>query len=132
MRAIKRIVVHCSDSPDSQDIGAKEITQWHLARGFATIGYHAVVRRDGTIEIGRPEDQIGAHVEGHNSDSLGVCIVGRKDFSPAQMLAVITLVRSWMRKYGIAPQAVLGHYELDTHGKTCPNLQMIAFRKSIA
>ncbi len=130
-RQIKRLVVHCSDSPDTMDIGKKEITEWHKQRGFDTIGYHAVCRRDGTIETGRPEETIGAHVQGHNSDSLGVCVVGRKDFSPAQMLALITLLRGWMRKYNIAPQNVLGHYELDK-GKSCPNLKMSEVRKSIA
>lgn len=131
MRKISRICVHCSDSPDTQDIGLKEITAWHVARGFKTAGYHAIVRRSGAIEIGRPESEIGAHVQGHNADTLGVCVVGRKDFTPAQMIALITLVRSWMRKYGIPVERVLGHYELDK-GKTCPNLPMPAVRKSLA
>lgn len=129
-RPIRTIVVHCSDSPDTQDIGLKEITAWHKARGFDTVGYHAICRRDGTIEVGRPEETIGAHAKGHNADSLGVCVVGRRDFSPAQMLALITLLRSWMRKYKLEPQDVKGHYELD-NGKTCPNLELEAVRKSL-
>jgi len=129
-RKISRVVIHCSDSPDTMDIGKAEITEWHKQRGFDTIGYHAVCRRDGSIEIGRPEDAVGAHVKGHNADSLGVCVVGRKDFTPAQMIALITLVRSWMRKYNITAQNVLGHYELDK-GKSCPNLNLNSLREAI-
>jgi len=131
LRQIRRIVIHCSDSADSQDIGRDEITAWHRARGFATIGYHSCIRRSGAIEIGRPESEIGAHVQGHNADTLGVCVVGRKDFTPAQMLALVTLVRSWMRKYNIPADKVLGHYELDS-GKSCPNLKMSDVRKALA
>ncbi len=131
-RKITRIVVHCSDSPDSMDIGVKEIRKWHVQdNGWSDVGYHAVCRRDGTIEIGRPEEQAGAHVAGHNVDSLAVCLVGRKDFSPAQMLALVTLVRSWMRKYNITAQNVLGHTELDPK-KSCPNLPLNAVRKAVA
>lgn len=130
MRTINEIIIHCSDSPDTRDIGVKEITEWHIARGFKTVGYHAVVRRNGSIEIGRPEEEVGAHVEGHNATSLGVCLVGQKDFSPAQMIALFTLVRSWMRKYNIPYANVKGHYEYQP-GKTCPNLDCNAIRKAL-
>jgi len=131
MRPVHTLIIHCSDSPDTQDIGRKEITAWHKARGFKTIGYHAVIRRDGSIETGRPEEEMGAHVEGHNTGSLGVCVVGRKDFSPAQMLALITLVRSWMRKYKLGAQDVKGHYEFNS-GKSCPNMDANAIRKAVS
>jgi len=61
------------------DIGAKKIRQWHKLRGWSDIGYHYVIRRDGRIELGRPIEQVGAHVKGHNSDSIGVCMVGGLD-----------------------------------------------------
>lgn len=130
-RNINLLVVHCSDSPDDRDIGAKEITEWHKARGWSTIGYHAVIRRDGTVELGRPEDVVGAHVEGHNANSLGVCVVGRKNFDHRQMLALMTLLKRWMNKYSIPVISVLGHYELNP-GKTCPNMDMQALRKALA
>lgn len=73
---VKFIIVHCSATPPGMDVGVKEIRQWHLARGFKDIGYHYVVRRDGTIEEGRPLGQPGAHCKGRNYCSVGVCYVG--------------------------------------------------------
>lgn len=70
------IVIHCSATKPSQDIGVKEITEWHVAKGWAGIGYHFVIRRDGQIELGRPLEDVGAHVQGHNSTSVGICMVG--------------------------------------------------------
>lgn len=52
------------------------IRGWHLDRGFADIGYHKVIRRDGTIENGRDTHLIGAHARGKNRDSLGICLEG--------------------------------------------------------
>jgi len=78
------IVVHCSATRPSQDIGRREIEEWHIARGFAAIGYHFVIRRNGSLELGRPMQDIGAHVEGFNAVSVGVCLVGglAEDGSP--------------------------------------------------
>ena len=70
------IAVHCSATKANQDIGVIEINQMHLKRGFACIGYHFVIRRDGTIERGRPVNTVGAHVEGYNSVSIGICMIG--------------------------------------------------------
>lgn len=56
--------------------GVETIHTWHKNQGWSGIGYHFVVRKDGTIERGRPEDKVGAHVSGHNSDSIGICFEG--------------------------------------------------------
>ena len=71
------IAVHCSATRPSMDVGVKEIDQWHRARGFSGgVGYHYVIRRDGTLEHGRAEAAVGAHVEGYNHNSVGVCLGG--------------------------------------------------------
>lgn len=70
------IVVHCSATRPTLDVGRREIREWHVAKGWADIGYHAVIRRNGRVEFGRHFDEIGAHVAGHNSTTLGVCLVG--------------------------------------------------------
>lgn len=70
------IVVHCSATRPSLDIGRDTIREWHIAKGWADIGYAAVIRRDGTIQFGRGFDEIGAHVAGFNSRSVGICLVG--------------------------------------------------------
>ena len=62
----KYIVVHCSQTRPSQKIGAKEIDRWHRERGWLKIGYARVIKRDGTIEQGRADDELQAHVKNYN------------------------------------------------------------------
>lgn len=135
MRTLKKIIIHCSDSDDSLDIGRKEIDEWHRQRGFLSesgisIGYHYVVRRNGRIEIGRPISEVGAHCKGHNSDSIGVCWIGRKAPDNKQKTELFKLVKSLMVTYNIPVDKVFGHYEFDS-GKTCPNLDMIKVRAEL-
>lgn len=75
-RAISEIIVHCSATAEGKDYTVEDIKRWHIARGFATIGYHYVVYRDGTIHEGRSIDTAGAHCTGHNAHSIGVCYIG--------------------------------------------------------
>lgn len=79
MRDINSIIIHCSATPPSLDIGADEIRTWHKAKGWNDIGYHFVIRRDGTLEPGRPVALAGAHARGHNKDSIGICYIGGID-----------------------------------------------------
>jgi N-acetylmuramoyl-L-alanine amidase len=120
------IVVHCAATPASMDIGAKEIDRWHRTQGWLKIGYHFVIRRDGTIEKGREVDDVGAHVAGYNNLSLGICLVGglkedkktpEDNFTPDQKTALWGLLCELMEKYPVA--AVVGHRDLNPH-KECP------------
>lgn len=70
------IVVHCSATRPQQNIGRDIIREWHIAKGWADIGYHAIIKRNGLIEFGRPFDDVGAHVAGYNGTSVGVCLIG--------------------------------------------------------
>ena len=79
MRQITLIVVHCSAVRPDQTSSAKQIDEWHKDRGFNSIGYHYVIRRDGTIEPGRPEWMVGTHCVNHNAHSIGVCYEGGLD-----------------------------------------------------
>lgn len=72
------IVVHCS-ATGTQNFGAADIDKWHRKQGWACIGYHYVIRRDGTVEEGREEDVVGAHVAGFNENSIGICMIGGVD-----------------------------------------------------
>lgn len=78
------IVVHGSWTPPSFNGGVEEIRKWHLERDppFDDIGYHFVIRRDGTIEEGRDVELMGAHVRGYNANSIGICMMGGKDVNP--------------------------------------------------
>ena len=75
-RRIDRIIIHCSAVRPDQTSSAKQIDAWHRARGWKMIGYHYVIRRDGTIEKGRAEEMVGAHTKGYNRNSIAICYEG--------------------------------------------------------
>ena len=79
MRTINKIIIHCSATKEGNKISAATIDRWHKDRGWRCIGYHYVVRIDGSIEYGRPVQDIGAHVKGRNKHSIGVCYIGGLD-----------------------------------------------------
>ncbi|WP_233860999.1 N-acetylmuramoyl-L-alanine amidase [Tenacibaculum piscium] len=79
MRKIKHIVVHCSATKEGKSFTAKDIDSWHKKRGWSGIGYHYVILLDGTIEKGRPDWKIGAHVKEANRNSIGVVYIGGLD-----------------------------------------------------
>lgn len=77
MREIDEITIHCSATKANQDIGIDDIRRWHVEQnGWADVGYHFFIRRDGTTETGRPVEIPGAHVAGHNKRSIAVCMAG--------------------------------------------------------
>ena len=79
MRQINHIVIHCSANKEGDDKSFEDIKAVHLKRGFRDIGYHYLILLDGTVVKGRPDEKIGAHVKGANSDSIGICYVGGLD-----------------------------------------------------
>ena len=83
MRGITKIVWHCSGTKDGRPVTLEALIAAHKARGFRTIGYHWVIEPDGKIIKGRPESEVGAHVEGHNHDSIGICLIGSERFTQA-------------------------------------------------
>ena len=96
---IKFLIVHCSDTPNENNIDASFIHQMHLNNGWDGIGYHKVILRSGVIENGRPEFWIGAHVKGKNDVSLGVCLIGRNKFTEKQFFSLENVLRSWRKSY---------------------------------
>ena len=119
---INYLVVHCSDTDNNDNIGAKEIHQLHLSFGWDGIGYHKIIKRNGLIEIGRPEFWIGAHVFQHNLESLGVCLIGKDKFTKNQFNSLKIILKDWKVKY---PKAkIVGHCDFDNTNKTCPNFNL--------
>lgn len=125
MRKIDEIIIHCSATPEGRDHSVADVTAWHRARGFRTIGYHYLVHIDGRVERGRPENEIGAHCLGHNARSIGVCYVGglasdcktpKDTRTPEQRRMLRELVKGLQRKYRGAK--VYGHR--DFAAKACP------------
>jgi len=137
MRPINEIIVHCAATPPDMYEGKnleykiQQITAWHKARNFRTIGYHFVIDRDGRTLPGRPVEEQGAHVSNRNEKSIGICLWGGHgggksdafldNFTPAQDLALRQLIASLQAKYG--PNLHLsGHHEYAN--KACPTFDV--------
>lgn len=144
MRTITDIIIHCSASPFGN---VETIRRWHVdEQGWSDIGYHYVILNcyptseswtqekpnpltDGKLETGRPEDVVGAHVEGHNQNSIGICLIGGRlsgGFTGRQLERLKELVRALRERYPDAK--VSGHKEWNS-GKTCPNLDLNWLKK---
>lgn len=111
-----RIILH---NADAKKCSAQDIHRWHKERGWAGMGYHFLVRKDGTIERGRPENTVGAHATGCNSDSIGICFEGAfmtERMGQAQISAGKELIAYLKNKYGIS--RVLKHKEVNP--TNCP------------
>ena len=132
MRTITLIVIHCSAVRPDQTSSAAQIDTWHRQRGFHLgIGYHYVVRRNGSIEPGRPEWMVGAHCIGHNAHSIGVCYEGGLDIrgrpadtrTEAQRCSLRKLIEQLHAAY---PKAlIVGHHDLNPQ-KACPCIPDVA------
>lgn len=129
------IVIHHTGSPD-MDASAEQIHGWHLSNGWSGIGYHYVIRKDGTIERGRPEWAIGSHAYGENSHTVGIHLSG--DFEQAyptedQIESCAKLLADICDRYGISIDRdhIVGHGEL--MATSCPgaNLKTLLFDNTI-
>ena len=125
------IVIHCSQTRPSQNIGAKDIDRWHRERGWLKIGYGTVIKRDGTIEQGREDDEVQAAVKGYNHTSFNLCLVGGAkeedwkieddNFTGEQFESLKKELTRLVQKY---PDArIVGHRDLDDK-KFCPSFDV--------
>lgn len=169
LRDIRLLVLHCSASPNDRSLfsgkygtpgwrtPATEIDAWHKARGFhrdtywrgrqnpdlEAIGYHFLIARNGAVFTGRHEHELGAHAQGWNSVSLGICMVGTDQFTEVQWLALSANVSGLAKRYEIPLQppklgtangkglvlarGVVGHGKLPGHNKLCPGFDVAAW-----
>lgn len=122
MRRIDSIVWHMTQTPPDMECGIDLVRQWHLERGFSDVGYHYLIRKDGTLEYGRPLWITGAHCKGKNANSIGIAYEGgwdgRDDRTEEQIDKMHELMASLTQVFGALD--VFGHYEFDEK-KTCPN-----------
>ena len=125
MRNITKIIVHCSATTEGKDFSVADIRRWHLQRGFSDIGYHFVIYRDGSVNIGRPLQKSGAHCSGHNKNSIGVCYIGgvatdgktpKDTRTSAQKDSLVRLITELRQQFPNA--SVHGHREFAN--KACP------------
>ncbi|MDD2721649.1 MAG: N-acetylmuramoyl-L-alanine amidase [Gallionella sp.] len=147
-RKIERIIIHCSDSPNGRSLftgklGDKnfttplqEIDNWHRERGFkrltqwrerqepqlTSIGYHFLIYTAGAVAGARHVDEIGAHAQGYNATSIGICLIGKDLFTQAQWDALREQVKTLQARHPGAQ--VVGHRDLPGVSKTCPNFDV--------
>ena len=125
MREIDEIIVHTSFTRPSMDVGADWIRDIHVHQnGWSAIGYHEILRRNGTVELGRPAEKIGAHTRGHNRNSYGMCLIGgmSEDGNPdsnytfRQLQTLYGRLQWNVQRFGITK--ISGHR--DYANKDCP------------
>jgi N-acetylmuramoyl-L-alanine amidase len=131
---ITHIVVHYSATYSDQNITRADIDKMHKARGWKMIGYHWFIRRDGTVEQGRPETMVGAHVANQNTGKIGICWAGGleratgpnkgvNNMTEAQERALIEKIRECLKRY---PKAIVtGHRNLAS--TQCPGFDVPAW-----
>lgn len=112
-----QIVIHHTGNPKDDDCSAWELNESHKAQGWACIGYHYVIRKDGTIEEGRPHWTVGAHAYGENSHTIGIHVCGNfenAELTAPQIEALSMLVGKLCEDYGlpVTDKYVVGHCDL--------------------
>lgn len=128
------IVIHHTGNPADDDLSAAEINASHQAQGWTCIGYHYVVRKDGTIEIGRPHWTVGAHAYGENSHTIGVHLCGNFEIAvptAAQIESVAMLLANICNDYGLPVDAehIVGHRDLMS--TACPGTNLYSILDTI-
>ena len=128
-REITEVVVHWTETPTNKNIGSEEINEYHLASDLEGIGYHYVIRRDGSLQRGRPINMEGQHspLNNHNNRSIGVVFVGGINVpsgtpNPENFVSVQSLTRSQFNTFDhicrafystFAGGQVVGHNDVD-------------------
>lgn len=159
MRDINLIVIHCSASPNGASLfqpgktPVEVIDGWHKGRGFKraygarvkqnpnleSIGYHFVIYTNGAVATGRALDEVGAHAQGNNAHSIGVCMIGTDHFTLPQWATLRGVIEGLAKMFPAA--RIVGHRDLspDLDGdgtvepsewlKTCPGFDVSTWRK---
>lgn len=133
MRKINKIILHCTATPEGRDVSVAQIRHCHVHdNGWADIGYHYVVYRDGSVRPGRHIEQVGAHCKGYNANSIGIAYVGgcaadgktpKDTRTPAQTAALHKLVDDLLKRF---PDATV-HCHNEFANKACPSFKICDF-----
>ena len=115
--ATDMIVLHHTGNPYDDDLSAEEINASHQAQGWTCIGYHYVIRKDGTVELGRPHWTVGAHAYGENAYTIGIHVCGNfEEAEPTdeQIESLAMLLANLCTDYGLTIDRdhIVGHREL--------------------
>lgn len=136
LASIDTVVIHCADTPNGAGrYTILDVDDWHRERGFHRdprqarlyqprlqhVGYQTVIHVDGLAIQGRALDELGAHAEGYNARSIGLCLIGRDHFTLAQWEALRGEVESHLRRF--RKLEIIGHRNVNP-GKTCPGFDV--------
>ena len=134
-KATEFIIIHCAATKPSMDIDVDDIDSWHRKRGFFSVGYHFVIKRDGTRQVGRSLDEVGGHAKGFNHKSLGIVMCGgvseddhtkaENNFTKFQWQELELLLDELLRTFPHAK--VIGHNQISQ--KDCPSFDVQAYLK---
>jgi N-acetyl-anhydromuramyl-L-alanine amidase AmpD len=122
-RQINKIILHCSASDNASHDNIDTIREWHKRRGFIDIGYHYVITQKGFVFNGRDLFVTGAHCQGENINSIGICLTGRQFFKPAQFKAARNLCETLFVNFNLTQNDVYPHNYFNKF-KTCPNFNL--------
>lgn len=130
------LVIHHTGLRVDRDSTVEEIHRFHQkSMKWAGIGYHYLIRKDGTIEQGRPPDLVGAHALGHNKTSVGICLAGNFELARptgAQMASLCQLAAWLCQEYGLNPLkrgVIVGHRDLND--TDCPGKNLYSLLKGV-
>ena len=121
LKKVNFIAVHHSQRKIDS---VKRIRDLHIKiNKWEDIGYHYLIDKKDKIHVGRSEKFIGAHVFGHNKNSVGICLIGNFDEekpTKAQIRTLIKFLKNKIKKFKIPIKNILGHREFSGVTKTCP------------
>ena len=135
LKQVKFIAVHHSQRKIDS---SKRIKDFHIKiRGWEDIGYHFLIGKNGKLYKGRSEKFIGAHVYGHNKNSIGICLIGNFDEeqpTKQQIQNLIKFLKQKTKEYKIPTKNIFGHREFPNVTKTCPGkfVDMDLIRKMVS
>ena len=128
----QKIVIHHTATPAEVrrsgkivPVDAAMIREWHKTKGWSDIGYHFVIRPDGSCEDGRPLYRLGAHCNvGHrNFIGIGICLVGNfneTEVPDAQLVGLVNKVVQLMEAFKLGIEAVELHRNVPGAVTECP------------
>ena len=111
MRDITEIIVHHSATESGT---VESIRKYHIEHnGWGDIGYHKVIYRDGSVHNGRDIAKAGVHAKGRNNGTIGICLIGRDNFTESQRQSLKALCRELCRDY---PVTAISIHHVDCPG----------------
>lgn len=135
LKNIDTIIIHCSDTPNGEHVTALDIDSWHKIRNFKRqsnakkyhctalqhIGYHFVVWLNGVVESGRAIREIGAHAKGLDARSIGICLIGKDQYTMQQWQSLRDCITG-LRRDIPSINNVIGHNNVSQ--KSCPGFSV--------